>query len=73
MVSHPESDILKCEVKWALRGIAVNKANGCDKIPELFKSLKGNGIKVLHSANPEDLAVATGLKKVNPHPNSQEG
>ena len=45
VVSH-----LECEVKWALRSIAVNKASGCDKIPaELFKSLKDDAIKVLHS------------------------
>ena len=50
VVSHPEPDILECEVKWALRSIAVNKANGCDEIPaELFKSLKEDDIKVLHS------------------------
>ena len=29
MVRHPESDILECEVKWALRSTAVNKASGC--------------------------------------------
>jgi len=27
VVNHPESDILECEVKWALRSSAVNKAN----------------------------------------------
>jgi len=27
VVSHPEPDILKCEVKWALGITAVNKAN----------------------------------------------
>ena len=26
--SHPEPDILECEVKWALRSTAVNKASG---------------------------------------------
>ena len=50
VVSHPEPDILECEVKWALRSIAVNKASGCDEIPaELFKSLKDDAIKVVHS------------------------
>ena len=49
MVSHPESDILEYEVKWAL-STAVNKASGCDEIPaELFKSLKDDAIKILHS------------------------
>ena len=28
VVSHPEPDILECEVKRALRSIAVNKASG---------------------------------------------
>ena len=49
MVSHLEPDILECEVKW-LGSTAVNKANGCDGIPvELFKTLKDDAIKVLHS------------------------
>ena len=29
VVSHPESDILECEVKWALRSTSVNKAMLC--------------------------------------------
>ena len=50
VVSHPEPDILKCEVKWALRSTAVNKASGCDEMPtELFKSLKEDAIKISHS------------------------
>ena len=50
VVSHPEPDILECEVKWTLRSTAVNKASGCDEIPvELFKSLKNDAINVLHS------------------------
>ena len=50
VISHPESDILEREVKWALGSTAVNKASGCDGIPvELFKNLKDNAIKVLHS------------------------
>ena len=41
VVSHPEPDILDCEVKWALRSTAVNITSGCDEIPaELFKSPK---------------------------------
>ena len=39
-----------CEVKWALGSITVNKASGGDIIPaELFKILKGDAVKVLHS------------------------
>ena len=50
VVSHPEPDILKCKVKWALRSTAVNKVSGCNEIPaELFKSLKDDAIKILHS------------------------
>ena len=75
--SHPELDILECEVKWALGSTAVNKASGCDRIPvELFKTLKEwcyQDVSFNMSANLEDPAVATGLEKVNPHPKSQEG
>ena len=50
MVTHPEPDILECEVKWALGRITVNKASGGDGIPaELFKILKDDVVKVLHS------------------------
>ena len=40
VASHPEPDMLDSEVKWALGSTAVNKASGCDGIPELFKTLK---------------------------------
>ena len=50
MISHPEPDILESKVKWALGSSAVNKASGCDRSPvELFKTLKDDAIKVLHS------------------------
>ena len=50
VVSHSEPDILECEVKWALGSTAVNKVSGGDGIPaELFKILKDDTIKVLHS------------------------
>ena len=50
VVSHPEPDILECEVKWALSSMAVNKASGYDEIlAELFRSLKDDVIKVLYS------------------------
>ena len=50
VVSHPEPDILECEVKWALDSITVNKASGCDGIPgKLFKTLKDDANKALHS------------------------
>ena len=50
MVTHLEPDILECEVKWALGSITRNKASGGDGIPvELFKILKDDAVKVLHS------------------------
>ena len=50
MIPHPEPDILEWEVKWALRSITANKANGCDGIPvELFQMLKDDAVNVLHS------------------------
>ena len=37
MITHLESDILKCKVKWVLECITTNKASGEDGIPvELF-------------------------------------
>ena len=71
--THLEPDILGCEVKWALGNITTNKANGGDKIPaELFQILKDDAVKVLHSANLENSAVATGLKKISIHSNPKE-
>ena len=50
MVTHLESDILECEVKWTLGSIATNKASGGNEIPaELFQILKDDAVKVLHS------------------------
>ena len=50
MITHLEPDILECKVKWALRGITMNKASGGDGIPvELFQILKNDTVKVLHS------------------------
>ena len=41
VITHQEPDILKCEVKWALGSITMNKASGGDGIPvELFQILK---------------------------------
>ena len=37
VITHPESDILECKVKWAIGSITMNKASGSDGIPdELF-------------------------------------
>ena len=48
--THLETDILECEVKWALGSITMNKASGGDRIPvELFQILKDDAVKGLHS------------------------
>ena len=48
VIIHLEPDILKCEVKWALESITMNKASGGDGIPvELFQILR-DAVKVLH-------------------------
>ena len=35
-VTHPEADILECEVKWDLGSTAVNKASRGDGIPAVI-------------------------------------
>ena len=50
MITHLEPDILKCEVKWALGSITMNKARGGDGIPvEVFQILTDDVVKVMHS------------------------
>ena len=40
VITHLESDIMECEVRWALESITTNKASGSDGIPvELFQIL----------------------------------
>ena len=53
VITHLESDILECEVKWALESITTNKANGGDGIPvEIFQILKDDAVKVcIHYAS----------------------
>ena len=51
MITHPEPDILECEVKWALESITMNKASRGDGIPvELFQILKDDAIKVQNAS-----------------------
>ena len=73
VITHLEPDILECVVKWALRGITVNKASGGDGIPvELFQILKRGcceSAPLNMPANSENSAVATGLEKVSFHSN----
>ena len=50
VITHLAPDILKCEVKWALESITMNKASRGDGIPaKPFQVLKYDAIKVLHS------------------------
>ena len=50
VITHLEPDILKCELRWALGSVTMNKASGGDGIPvELFQILKNDSVKVLHS------------------------
>ena len=49
VITHLESDILECKVKWALGSITTIKASGGDGIPvELFQILDDDAVKVLH-------------------------
>ena len=50
VITQLEPDILECEVKRALESITTNKASGGDGISvDLFKILKDDAVKVLHS------------------------
>ena len=71
VITHLEPDILKCEVKWALGSITINKANGGDGISvELLQILKGDVLNM--PANLENSEVSTGLEKVSFHSNPKE-
>ena len=61
MITHLEPDILEWEIKWALGSITMNKASGGDGIPvELFQTLKGDAVKVLHSICQQILKLSSG-------------
>ena len=50
VITHLEPDILECKVRWALGTVTKKKASGGDGIPiELFKILKDDAVKALHS------------------------
>ena len=50
VITHLEPDILECKVKWTLGSITTNKDSGGEGIlVELFKILKDDAVKVLHS------------------------
>ena len=77
VITHLESDILECELEWALGSITMNKASEGDGIPAvLFQILKDDAVKLLAfnmPANLENSAVATGLEKVSFHSSPKEG
>ena len=74
VVTHQEPNIMEYEIMRAFGSTAANKDSRGDGIPaKLFEILKDDAIKVLHSVCQqiwENPVVATGLKKVNIHPNS---
>ena len=72
VITHPEPDILDCEVKWALGSITTNKASGCEIPVELFQILKDDAVKLNIPTNLENSAVATGLEKISFHSNPEE-
>ena len=50
VITHLQTDILECKVKWALGSITTNRASGGDGIPaEQFQILNDDAVKVLHS------------------------
>ena len=50
VITHLESDILECKVKWALGSTIMNKVSGDDvMVVDLFQILKDAAVKVLHS------------------------
>ena len=75
VITHLESDILECEVKWALGSIAMNKASGGDGIPVgLFQILKDVAVKVLtqYASKFEKLSSGQRTGKVSFHPNPKQ-
>ena len=54
MITHLETDILECEVRWPLGSTTTNKAGGGDGITvELFQIPKDDAVNVLHSISPQ--------------------
>ena len=51
VITHLESDILECEVKWASGSITTNKVEVMEF--QLFQIWKDDGVTVLHSIGPQ--------------------
>ena len=50
VITHLESDIPECVVKWPLRSITTSKTSRGDGIPvELFQIMKDDAVKLQHS------------------------
>ena len=76
VVSHPVPNILECEVRWALESTAVSKASGYNGIPvELFNTLKLmlSMCCIQYISKSGRTSSGHRTRKINPHPNSQEG
>ena len=66
VIIHLESDILECKVKWAIVSITMNKASRDAGIPaELFKILKDDAVKVLHSICQQIWKLSSGHRTGN--------
>ena len=54
VITHLQTDIQECEVKWAFGSITTNKDSGGDGIlVELSQILKDDAVKVLHSIHQQ--------------------
>ena len=63
VVTHLETDILKCEIKWALGSITTNKSSRSDGIPaELFQILKDDAGKALQSICQQIWKLSSGYR-----------
>ena len=76
VITHLESDILECEIMWALGIITTNKVSGGDGIlAGLFQILKDDAVKVVHSICQQIWKTQHGQRreKVSFHSNPKEG
>ena len=74
VVTHLETDILKCEVKWTLGSITMNKARWWNSSWAISNSKRWccESAALNMPANVEKSAVATGLEKISFHSNPKE-
>ena len=75
VVTHLESDILECEVKWALGSITRHKVSGGDGIPVISNPKRwcceSAALNML--TNSEYSAVTIRLEKISFYSNTKEG